>query len=130
MKSLSRHLFIILTISLLLSACKSQKTTTSGKHPSGTINTTTNPNPGANLPVKKLPKAPVALQPLTFQMPEMPREFRGVWIATVANIDWPISPDDTYEKQKRDFLNLLDYYKNLNFNAVIVKNCRGCFLSQ
>ncbi len=65
--------------------------------------------------------APVALQPLTFQMPEMPREFRGVWIATVANIDWPISSTDPYEKQKRDFLELLDYYKNLNFNAVIVQ---------
>jgi len=65
--------------------------------------------------------APVALRPLTFQMPEMPREFRGVWIATVANIDWPISSTDPYEKQKRDFIELLDYYKNLNFNAVIVQ---------
>ncbi|MBN7817073.1 family 10 glycosylhydrolase [Algoriphagus sp. YJ13C] len=51
----------------------------------------------------------------------MPREFRGVWIATVANIDWPLSPDDPYEKQKRDFLEILDYYKSLNFNAVIVQ---------
>ncbi|MBS4073493.1 MAG: family 10 glycosylhydrolase [Algoriphagus sp.] len=51
----------------------------------------------------------------------MPREFRGVWIATVANIDWPVSPDSPWEVQKREYIKLLDYYKNLNFNAVIVQ---------
>ena len=44
-------------------------------------------------------------------LPEIPREFRGVWIATVANIDWPLSPTDPWEKQKKDYLALLDYYK-------------------
>src|SRR5690606_30971785 len=117
MKFLFRHLFIILTCGLFFSACKSQKNASSPGRASGTIsNSSTTPNPGVNLPVKNLPMAPVALQPLTFQMPDMPREFRGVWIATVANIDWPISPNDSYEKQKRDFIDLLDYYKNLNFN--------------
>ncbi|MFZ9188325.1 MAG: glycoside hydrolase family 10 protein, partial [Algoriphagus sp.] len=54
-------------------------------------------------------------------LPEIPREFRGVWIATVANIDWPLSPTDPWEKQKKDYLALLDYYKGLLFNAVIVQ---------
>lgn len=54
-------------------------------------------------------------------LPEIPREFRGVWIATVANIDWPVSGTDSWEKQKKDFLALLDYYKGLHFNAVIVQ---------
>jgi uncharacterized lipoprotein YddW (UPF0748 family) len=54
-------------------------------------------------------------------LPEVPREFRGVWIATVANIDWPLSSTDPWEKQKKDYLALLDYYKGLNFNAVIVQ---------
>ncbi|WP_223275991.1 glycoside hydrolase family 10 protein [Algoriphagus aquimarinus] len=121
MKSFSRHLFVILAFGLLFSACKSQKNTPTSGRPSGPVITSPNPNNGGNLPVKNLPMAPVALQHLTFQMPEMPREFRGVWIATVANIDWPISSTDPYEKQKRDFLELLDYYKNLNFNAVIVQ---------
>lgn len=49
------------------------------------------------------------------------REFRGVWIATVANIDWPASGTDPWEKQKADFTSLLAYYKALNFNAVIVQ---------
>ncbi|NRT16663.1 uncharacterized lipoprotein YddW (UPF0748 family) [Flavobacterium sp. 28A] len=48
-------------------------------------------------------------------------EFRAVWIATVANIDWPKSGNDSVEKQKADFLEILDTYKKLNYNAVIVQ---------
>lgn len=55
------------------------------------------------------------------ELPKTPREFRGVWIATVANIDWPTSPNDPYSKQKEDFIKLLDYYQSLNFNTVIVQ---------
>ena len=48
-------------------------------------------------------------------------EFRGVWIATVANIDWPKNPNDSPEKKKQDFIAILDFYQNLNFNAAIVQ---------
>lgn len=48
-------------------------------------------------------------------------EFRGVWIATVANIDWPKNPKDNVEKKKRDFTEILDFYEDLNFNAAIVQ---------
>ena len=48
-------------------------------------------------------------------------EFRAVWIATVANIDWPKSNVDPVEKQKADYLEILDTYKKLNYNAVIVQ---------
>lgn len=48
-------------------------------------------------------------------------EFRGVWVATVANIDWPKHPDDTVEKKKKDFIAILNFYQNLNFNAAIVQ---------
>jgi len=58
---------------------------------------------------------------LNHPLPDIPREFRGVWIATVANIDWPLSPTDPWEKQKKDYLALLEYYKGLHFNAVIVQ---------
>ena len=58
---------------------------------------------------------------VSHSLPEIPREFRGVWIATVANIDWPVSGTDSWEKQKKDYLALLDYYKGLHFNAVIVQ---------
>ncbi|TMU57070.1 glycoside hydrolase family 10 protein [Flagellimonas algicola] len=48
-------------------------------------------------------------------------EFRGVWIATVANIDWPKNPNDNTAKKKADFIRILDFYQNLNFNAAIVQ---------
>lgn len=48
-------------------------------------------------------------------------EFRGVWIATVANIDWPKNPKDHIEKKKKDFIEILDFYEDLNFNAAIVQ---------
>ncbi len=48
-------------------------------------------------------------------------EFRAVWIATVVNIDWPRIASDSIEKQKADFIEILDAYKKLNFNAVIVQ---------
>lgn len=48
-------------------------------------------------------------------------EFRGVWIATVVNIDWPKNGNDSSEKQKADYLKILDFYQNENYNAVIVQ---------
>ena len=53
--------------------------------------------------------------------PNPERELRGVWIATVANIDWPKNKTDSIDKKKEDYLKILDFYKNLNFNAVIVQ---------
>ncbi len=47
------------------------------------------------------------------------REFRGVWIATVANIDWPISYSDSVAKQKADLIDLLDSLSHANINAII-----------
>ncbi len=39
------------------------------------------------------------------------REFRGVWIASVVNIDWPKSGKDPVEKQQKDFIEILEFYK-------------------
>jgi len=54
-------------------------------------------------------------------IPQPEREFRGFWIASVVNIDWPKSGNDAIEKQKDDYLKILDFYKDLNFNAAIVQ---------
>ena len=53
--------------------------------------------------------------------PTPKKEFRGVWIATVANIDWPKHPNDPTPKKKADFIRILDFYEDLNFNAAIVQ---------
>lgn len=109
---------------LFFASCKSQKQTTTQKPPATKPSTATPPltapKTTETLPSKPVQPA-VALKPLSYHMPDIPREFRGVWIATVANIDWPISSTDPWEKQKREFIGLLDYYKKHNFNAVIVQ---------
>ena len=51
--------------------------------------------------------------------PPIAREFRGVWVATVANIDWPSKPGLPVEQQKKELIAILDQCKALNFNAVI-----------
>jgi uncharacterized lipoprotein YddW (UPF0748 family) len=42
-----------------------------------------------------------------------------VWVATVANIDWPSTPGLTAEQQQKELLALMDRAAQLHFNAVI-----------
>lgn len=49
------------------------------------------------------------------------REFRAVWIATVANIDWPSRAGLTVEAQKDEILKILDRHKENGMNAVILQ---------
>lgn len=48
-------------------------------------------------------------------------EFRGVWIASVNNIDWPKPGDTNPESQKADYLRLLDLHQRNGMNAMIVQ---------
>lgn len=54
-------------------------------------------------------------------VPEVPREFRAVWVATVANIDWPSKPGLSTQQQKDEMIAILDRCKEMNFNAVILQ---------
>lgn len=49
------------------------------------------------------------------------RQVRGMWIATVANIDWPRDPDKPVATQQAEFRRLLDTAKAMNLNAVFVQ---------
>ena len=49
------------------------------------------------------------------------REFRGVWVATVANIDWPSKPALSITEQQSEFVKLLDLHRTNRMNAVIVQ---------
>lgn len=53
------------------------------------------------------------------QLPAVNREFRGAWIATVANINWPTRNNLSTEQQKAEAIRQLDLLKDLHFNAVI-----------
>lgn len=59
----------------------------------------------------------IALRPL----PHRAREFRGVWIATVNNGDWPSRRDLTVDQQKQELLAILDRVASLHLNAVFLQ---------
>ena len=48
-------------------------------------------------------------------------EFRGVWVATVDNIDWPSKGNFNTDSQKTEFIRLLDMHHRNGMNAVIVQ---------
>lgn len=49
------------------------------------------------------------------------REFRGVWVATVDNIDWPSKRGISTEKAQAEMRAILDQAKKLNLNAVVLQ---------
>ena len=49
------------------------------------------------------------------------REFRGAWIATVGNIDYPSSKTLTSSQQQSEFIRILDLHKQAGINAVMVQ---------
>ncbi len=48
-------------------------------------------------------------------------EFRGVWVASVVNIDWPSSKGLSNEQQKAEFIQLLNLHQQNRMNTVIVQ---------
>lgn len=52
--------------------------------------------------------------------PPPAREFRGLWIASVNNIDWPSRRDLTVEEQKRELVAILDRMVATNLNAALL----------
>ena len=48
-------------------------------------------------------------------------DFRGVWVATVNNIDWPSRRDLSVEEQKRELIAILDQVSALRLNAVMLQ---------
>lgn len=55
--------------------------------------------------------------PTTYQK----HELRASWVASVLNIDWPSKPGLPIEKQKQEFIKLLDDVKNVGMNAVVMQ---------
>jgi uncharacterized lipoprotein YddW (UPF0748 family) len=48
-------------------------------------------------------------------------EFRGVWVATVDNIDWPGKGNFNSDSQKTAFIRLLDMHQQNGMNALVVQ---------
>jgi len=52
---------------------------------------------------------------------EPKREFRGVWVATVVNIDWPTQGHLSVEQQKQDLITILDADQRIGINAIMLQ---------
>ena len=53
--------------------------------------------------------------------PPVPREFRGAWVASVSNIDWPSKPGLTTAEQQAELIAILDKLVQLRMNAIVLQ---------
>jgi uncharacterized lipoprotein YddW (UPF0748 family) len=51
--------------------------------------------------------------------PAVQREMRGLWIATVANIDWPSRRDLTADQQRAELIDILDRAVGAGLNTIV-----------
>lgn len=100
------------------------------------------PNPKRLRPTQVATRADVAAfiyQALTYlgQVPELnskytvafqttrkvshQREFRGVWVASVWNIDWPSEKGLAAEQQQEELIEIIDRIEELNLNAMFLQ---------
>lgn len=49
------------------------------------------------------------------------REFRAAWVTTFTNLDWPSKRGLSSIEQKKEFVNLVQNFKNSQMNAVVVQ---------
>ncbi|MDQ6635807.1 MAG: family 10 glycosylhydrolase [Gemmatimonadota bacterium] len=72
----------------------------------------------ATLRAQPLPSAPLAI---SLTPPPIAREFRGAWVASVANIDWPSRRDLSPDEQRAELLRIFDRAVALRLNAIILQ---------
>ncbi|WP_317128750.1 glycoside hydrolase family 10 protein [Mucilaginibacter gracilis] len=58
-------------------------------------------------------------QTKTEPKPQPKREFRGVWVATVSNIDWPSSSHSSSSTQIKELTDILDSHQKTGINAIM-----------
>ncbi len=59
-------------------------------------------------------------------IPPVTREFRGAWLATVANIDWPSKPGLSTAQQQAELVGILDKAVLLRLNAIVMQVRPAC----
>ena len=66
------------------------------------------------------PTDPVIPPPTNDNVPALSREMRGLWIATVANIDWPSRNTLTADQQRAELIDILDRAVTAGMNAIVL----------
>jgi uncharacterized lipoprotein YddW (UPF0748 family) len=59
-------------------------------------------------------------------LPKLDREYRGAWVATVANIDWPSKPGLASDRQKAEATEILQKLADLKMNVVVLQVRTSC----
>ena len=80
----------------------------------------------AVLAARAVAASPLPFLPSKVSPPAVPREFRGLWIASVKNLDWPSRPGLTTAQQKAELIALFDQALQLHLNAVVLQVRPGC----
>ncbi len=62
-----------------------------------------------------------SLEPAPGDPPPAPREFRGAWVATVANIDWPSRRDLNPVEQRAEIVAIVERAEKLRLNALLLQ---------
>ena len=105
---------------LAMGACRPSAPPPAPTVPAPTVPATTTP-PSATGPTS----APARVTParprpaVSAEAPPLAREFRGVWVASVANIDWPSKRTLSTAEQQAELIVLLDRAAALKLNAVL-----------
>lgn len=72
------------------------------------------------------PPATLAAASKKYSPPKIMREFRGAWIASYANIDWPSKPGLSAQEQKAELTALMDKAVALRLNALLLQVRPAC----
>ncbi len=75
----------------------------------------------ATAPVPPLTAPEAAPAAVDASWPALRREFRGAWVASVANIDWPSRPGLPVPQQQRELIALLDRAAEIGLNAIVLQ---------
>ena len=75
----------------------------------------------AGNPPGSAPAPAAAISADADSLPPVPREFRGVWVATVDNIDWPSRPGLPADSQRAELIRIFDRAVELNLNAIVLQ---------
>lgn len=124
---MSKYIYLFLC-SAFLCACAVPSARQSAPLTDQIQTTATQPQEEKPSPKKKPSRHQAALKPSVLEDEEarykampLPKEMRGLWIASVENTDWPSKPGLSAQQQRQEFTDMLDVAKKLHFNTVIVQ---------
>ncbi len=72
-------------------------------------------------PLPPIPPGPPPVTPADTTAPALQREMRGLWVATVANIDWPSSSTLTAEQQRAELSDIMTRASTTGINTIVLQ---------